>query len=176
MDTNDELDITGHLEVLGYDQIAAHFSDNALALEADFPRLMEPLLYAAKGVLSLGKLNSRKTFTPGHLEKWRMGVSWLTYAKGALQEQVAKLDCDVKDLKSDLQDEAFKSLARRGIKISDEKVQGYIRLDKEFRRIDRQLSVLRAILATVLDHCDQHRLIKDVLVQESTLTKRLMSH
>lgn len=170
------MSLTEDLKALSYEQIAGYFSDKALELEDDFPHLMEPLLYAAKGVLALGRLNSKREFSPSHLEKWRMNVAWMTYAKGRLQEDVAKLDCDAKALKSDLMDEAFKSLARRGIKISDEKIQGVVRQNKEYRRTDRQLSVLRAILSTVLDHCDQYKLIKDVLVQESTLVKRMMSH
>ena len=164
------------LDKLGYEQIAAFFANKALEIESEFPKLLEPLLYASKGVLALGSLNSHKRFTPAHLEKWRMNAAWMTYAKGAIQDQVSKLDNDLKDLRSDLQDDAFKSLARRGIKISDEKVQGIIRQDKNCRTLERQLSVLRAILMAVLDHCDQYKLIKDVLVQESTLAKHLMSH
>ncbi len=167
--------LSSSLAQLGYDQIAGYFSDRALELEADFPALMEPLLYAAKSVLALGKLNERRQFTPGHLERWRMNVAWMTYAKGALQEQVAKLDVAAKDMKSDLMEDAFKSLARRGVRISDDKVQGLVRQNKDYRVLDGQLSVLRAILSTVLDHCDQYKLIKDVLVQESTLTKHLMA-
>jgi len=164
------------LKELGYDQIAAHFSDKALEIEDTIPSLMEPLLYAAKAVLALKKLNGRRAFSIVHLERWRMSYPWVVYAKGRLGETVATLDSDVKDLKSDLQEEAFKSLGRRGIKISDEKVQGQIRTNKEFREKERQLSDLRAILSHVLDHCEQYKLIKDVLVQESTLMKRMTAH
>jgi len=166
--------LTDDLKALGYDQIAAHFADTAIELEADFPHLMEPLLYAAKGVLALGRINTRK-FDISHLEGWRMNVAWMTYAKGRLQEQVARLDSDVKDMRSDLQKDAFRYLRQSGIRVSDEKAQAHMRQNKDFRTLDRQLSVLRAILATVLDHCDQYRLIKDVLVQESTLTKHMMA-
>jgi hypothetical protein len=163
------------LSVLGYDQIAGHFADRAVEIGDDFPRLMEPLLYAAKGVMALAKLNKQRVFRQGHMEKWRMNVSWLVYAKGALTEKVAKLDTKAKDLKSDLWDTAVKSLGHRGIKISDDKIQNVIRQNKEFRTLDGQLSDLRAILAHVVDHCDHYKLTKDVLVQESTLTKRIMS-
>lgn len=164
------------LDELGYDQIAAYFSDKALELEAEFPHLLTPLLYASKSVLRLGELNSRKSFSAFHMEKWRMNVSWMTHAAGVLREEVARLDSDVKDLKSDLQKESFKYLVQSNIKISDEKMLTRMRQNAEFRTADRQLSVLRAILTTVLDHCDQYKLIKDVLVQESTLIKRQMDH
>jgi len=164
------------LKELSYDQIAGYFADKAMELEDDFPHLMEPLLYAAKGVMALGSLNKKRAFSDIHLQKWRMNVAWMTYAKGRLQEEVAKLDCDVKDLKSDLQKESLRYLVQSNIKVSDEKVAARMRQNKEFRTADRQLSVLRAILATVLDHCDQYKLIKDVLVQESTLIKKQMSH
>ncbi len=162
------------LSVLGYDQIAGHFADRAQEIGDDFPFLMEPLLYAAKGVMSLGKMNKKKFGNP-HLEKWRMNVTWLVYAKGRLTETVAKLDQQVKNLKSDLQHPAFKTLGHMGIKVSDEKVQNVIRQNKDFRKLDGQLSELRAILAHVVDQCDHYRLIKDVLVQESTLLKRMTS-
>lgn len=167
---------TDELDELGYDQIAGYFADKAMELEDEFPDLMEPLLYAAKGVMALGNLNKRRNFSETHMQKWRMNVAWMTYAKGRLQEEVAKLDCDVKDMKSDLQKSSLQYLVQSGIKISDEKIQARMRQNKEFRTKDRQLSVLRAILATVLDHCDQYKLVKDVLVQESTLIKRQMAH
>jgi len=169
------MSITKDLSVLNYEQIAAHFADSAVEIGKDFPTLMEPLLFAAKGVIALGKINSKIRFDIKHLEKWRRNVAWLTYAKGALMEKVAKLDTKVRDMKSDLHDEAIKSLSRRGIKISDEKIQMEVRKNEEFRKTDGQLSDLRAILSHVLDYCDQYKLIKDVLVQESTLTKHMMA-
>ena len=162
------------LKELGYDQIAAHFSDKAIELEAEFPRLMEPMLYAAKAILALGRLNSKRKFAISHLEKWRMNSSWMLYAKGALQEKVAELDSDVRELKADLQEEAYRTIVRMNMRVSDEKVQAQLMKNQDFRVKSRQLSELRAILAHVLDHCEQYRLIKDVLVQESTLTKLMV--
>jgi hypothetical protein len=163
------------LSVLSYDQIAGHFADRAIEIGASFPDLMEPILYAAKGVMAIAKINRKRSFGSPHMEKWRMNVAWLVYAKGRLTEQVAKLETQVKNLKSDLQHPAFKKLGGMGIKISDEKVQNIIRQNKEFRELDGQLSELRAILAHVVDQCDHYKLIKDVLVQESTLLKRMTS-
>lgn len=171
MSGDDDLD----LSILDYDQIAWHFADKAESIEKEFPKLSTPLLYASKAVMALKRLSNRKSFSPRHLEDWRRNCTWMVYCKGVLNEEIAELDADHQDMKSDLQDAAFKSLVQRGIKISDEKVRGEVRLNKDFRKLDRQLSELRAILAHVLDHCDQFKLIKDVLVQESTLTKYMMA-
>jgi hypothetical protein len=169
---SDDLD----LSELGYYQVAGYFSDKALAIEERFPNLMTPLLYAAKAVMALEKLNARKSFSPVHLEQWRRNCTWLPYCRGVLTEEIAKLDADHQDMKSDLHKEVVKSLVQQGMRSSNEKINAQMRQNREFRKLDRHLSELRAILAHVLDHCDQFKLIKDVLVQESTLTKHMMAH
>lgn len=162
------------LEQLTVLQQAAHFSDRVADLEADFPHLMLPMLHASKSVLALDVLCSGR-FTIAHLEKWREGIKGIVYAKNALQEQVASLEMDCKDMRSDGQKDAYRYLRQAGIRVSDEKVQAHLRQNEDYRKRDRQLSVLRAILTSVLDQVEQYKLIKDVLVQESTLTKRMMA-
>lgn len=170
------MDILERTKDLGYAQIAEHFGDVADEVANDFPNLQEPILYAAKGILALESINKKKRFSPNHLEKWRMNLAWLNYAKGALTEEIGKLTPKLEDLRSDLQTSTIKSLAKKGIRISDEKIRAELRKNEKFRELDRQLSVLRAILSHVVSHGDSYRSARDVLIQESTLTKHMMAH
>lgn len=162
------------LDDYGHEYIAENFVELSEEVAQFDENLRAPLLYGAKGIMVFGELAKNKNFGPETLATYRQGCSWMIFCKGRLGSAVNKLDNKLKTMRANSIDDVMRELARKGIKISDAKIEDQLRKNKNFQALETQLSLLNGIFAHVLDHCNQYRLLKDVIIQESANVRQLM--
>jgi hypothetical protein len=162
------------LEALGHDYIAENFIELSGEVAQFNENLRSPLLYGAKGIMVFGELSKDKNFGPSTLAAFRQGCSWMVFCKGKVGEAVGKLEHKLKVFRATSADDVMRELARKGVKISDAKIEDQLRKNDKFQELEAQLSVLNGIFAHVSDHCFQYRLLKDIIIQESANVRQMM--
>lgn len=121
-----------------------------------------------------GKVGATRNFSPDILATFRQGCSWMIYCKGKIGEAVSRREHKLKVLKAGLVDDVMKDIARKGIRISDAKIETQISKNEKVQAMEGQLSVLNGIFAHVMDHCFQYKLLKDIIIQESANVRQMM--
>jgi len=163
------------LDELGHDNVSNYFVEKASKMAEGNHNLLYPLLYAAKGVQAVKAVAKVKGYDPAKLEDWRRGCSWLTFAHGALADELKSKIADFNELSTGLQKEAMKVLTRRGVNRSDQKILGVMRENDTFKELERQVSELGGIVDHVQGHRDLYnKALKDIIIQESANTRQIM--